>query len=272
MADTFDPYDENDAFDAPSLNTRFSGLQDAVNAVPLRANQAGALGPMHIGSLLSNTRTQVKILTPRNAKEGEYQGDAYFCRDIKTGYPGYNVEDFETAMPQGLCWQRIADPTGGSGGVNPPEYLEVNTSGLVLGEGGFSALLIMANIELCATQYRVETDDGFGYWQHASASFCFATIISTISSTGVRTFHWETLRFTSTPQSFDPLGGGQTSGYCSLDIPYRVLLDTPGLDIQTVQVLGSIFFNGLAEHGQWLNRSLVRFCQLTAVALHAKVN
>lgn len=266
MADTFDPYDENDVFDAASLNDRFGSLKDRINELPINSSGFSALGPNHIGSLLSNTRTQTKVLTPRNAVLGEPSGSAWYCDPIRNGYPGYLVEDFENALPQGRCWQRLADSTGGSGAGT--QYAEVNLSGMTVGDT-FNSLLIMANIEVVAQQFQ-QTNDFFNstYFSYGGGG-ALATIISTVSSTGTRTFHWESLRLTSAPQ-----GGATLGGLHSVDVPHRLLINKPDFDVSTVQVLVACLDDITASQSDVpnLSRCLVRFCQLTAVALYSKVN
>tara|TARA_R100001594_G_scaffold145180_1_gene195075 strand:- start:630 stop:1409 length:780 start_codon:yes stop_codon:yes gene_type:complete len=259
MADTLDPIDENDAFDAASLNDRFATLKDRVNAVPLQSNQAKALGPSHISSLMTNTFTQTKVLTPSNAVEGALGGSAWFCDQITKQYPGYNSTDFETGGH--LCWQRISDSSGGSGVGT--QYLELNMSSLTLGNNNFNSLLILANIEFCKVQ-----KFGEGDLLTPTGSEVLVTAIATVSSTGTRTVHWETLRYTSMPQP-----GPQIRRF-SVDVSHRALLTAAATDIAEVEVLASCLHNNLAATGDVgdLRKAYVRFCQLTAVALPSKVN
>ena len=270
MADTFDPYDENDVFDAASLNTRFSKFKETVNAVPLQANQANALGPPHISSLLSNTKTQTKVLTPKHAKAGEHNGQEWFCDPIAASYPGFQATAFETALPKGVCWQRISDSSGGSAAGTT--YLEVNTSGLILGEN-YSSLLVMANVEFCAVEKQL--DNGILTVQStAGQAAALVTVISTVSSTGVRTFYWETLRYTTLVMGPTVGFDNMVHGYQSVDVSHRILMYKPNEDIQTIQVLAATLDDFTAATGAnpSSTRCRVRFCQLTAVALHAKVN
>lgn len=261
MADTFDPYDENDVFDAASLNNRFENLKNQVNAVPLEAMQANSIGPNHIGSLLDGTRTQTKVLTPQNAVEASLGGAAFFCDTIDKQYPGYLNETFETGA---VCWQRIIDSSGGSGGAGlPSTRLEVDLTSLTLGSNQLNALLVLANIEFCSI-HRMTSEFGI---RPCSTFATFVTIICTIASDGTRTFHWETLRYTNPPEV------SQEQQHFSVDIAYKTLINTDGLDCKEVQVLAASLHDWTATAGgDDLHRSYVRFCQLTAVALQAKVN
>lgn len=265
MADTFDPYDENDILNSESLNTRFRSIAQKVNEVPANANRSEGLGHNHIASLLSNTRTQTKVLTPLAAKE--YQsgyGVSFFCDPITTGYPGWNQTAFETGA--NLCWSRISDSSGGSGAGT--QYLELNLSSLTLGDDKFNSLLVMANIEYVRALNQTGADDR-GILDATSLSFgtgheSLMTVIATVSSVGVRTFHWRTLRMTHCVDIF--------TSYFSVDISHRALLKTVGMDIKEVEVLAASLDSSLKPVSSDKVISTVRFCQLTAVALHSKVN
>ena len=261
MADTFDPYDENDVFDAASLNDRFETLKDQINAVPLEANQESSLGPNHLGSILDATKAQTKVLTPHNAVTAD-GGTAFFCDPIDKQYPGYLATTFESGP---VCWQRIIDSTGGSGGAGlPSTRLEVDVGTLTLGNNQLNALLIMGNVEFCNI-YRLN-DETPGQ-KSTSVFSTLVTIVSTVSSTGTRTFHWETLRYTVPPNNTNK------ETHFSVDVSHRHLLKTNGLDVKTVQILAASLHDWTAATGgDDLHRSYVRFCQLTAVALQAKVN
>ena len=260
MADTFDPYDENDIFDAASLNTRFETLKNRVNAVPIESNQQNSLGANHIGSILDATRAQTKVLTPHNAVTAD-GGNAFFCDPIDKQYPGYLATTFETGL---VCWQRIIDSTGGSGGAGMPSTrLEVDLTSLTLGTNQLNALLIMGNVEFCSI-HRMNDESG----QKESRTFAtLVTIIATVSSTGTRTFHWETLRYSVPPNNISK------QQHFSVDVSHRHLLNTEGLDVKEVQILAASLHDWSAQSGgDDLHRAYVRFCQLTAVALQAKVN
>ena len=260
MADTFDPYDENDILNSESLNTRFSSIAQKVNEVPANANRSEGLGHNHIASLLSNTRTQTKVLTPLDAKEYQpgFGHHSFFCDPITSGYPGWNQTAFETGA--NLCWSRISDSSGGSGAGT--QYLELNLTELTLGNDKFNSLLVMANIEYVSafnqTQYE---EDGYGA---SSTRESLMTIIATVSSVGVRTFHWRTLRMTHCVDI--------KASYFSVDISHRALFKTVGMDIKEVEVLAASLDSNQNPISYEHVNSTVRFCQLTAVALHSKVN
>jgi hypothetical protein len=260
MADTFDPYDENDVFNADSLNNRFESLKNRINEVPLESNQLQALGPNHISSILDATRTQTKVLTPQNAVTAD-GGAAFFCDPIIKNYPGYLSEDFE--LSKGICWQRIIDSTGGSGGAGlPSTRLELDLTSLTLGSNKLNALLIMSNIEFCSI-HQMDAEWGTKACDRRAV---LVTIITTISSTGTRTFHWDSLRYTCPPQR------SSFQQHFSVDVSNRMLLNTDGLDVKEVQVLAAALHDFTAQTGTDLHKAYIRFCQLTAVALQAKVN
>jgi hypothetical protein len=254
MSDTFDPYDENDSFDAASLNTRFASMKDKVNSVPVSANQAQALGPSHVGGIIDAGRTNTTILKPKNAVTAEAYGTAWYCEDINSRYPGWGVEDFETGGSHD--WQRISDISRGY-----REYLSVNITGVELGVNKRNAVLVFGNVEFVCI-YTRDTD-----LPTASAGASLVTIITTVSSSGVRTFYWDTLRTTS---MVNYIAGKQNF---SIDIPHRTLLKTDGADIKEVKILASClndYDSSARSTGAYT--ALVRFCQLTAVALQTKVN
>jgi hypothetical protein len=273
MADTFDPYDENDAFDAASLNTRFSTLKEKVNAVPASSNQSKTLGPNHVGSILSTADTQTRVLTPKNAVLGEVSGYAWFCDPITKQYPGYLSTAFETSANR--CWQRIIDSSGGSGGAGlPSTRLELDLQGsgtsLVLGQDKLNALLIIGNVEFVSIYHRTNESSIGDPWSCSSFA-TLVTVIATVSSAGVRTIHWRTLRYTTPPNL--STGGRQQF---SVDVSHRALIKTAGTDIATVELLAASLHDYTAATGaatgDELHTADVRFCQLTAVALQAEVN
>tara|TARA_R110000824_G_C15194268_1_gene675084 strand:+ start:67 stop:858 length:792 start_codon:yes stop_codon:yes gene_type:complete len=263
MADTFDPYDENDILNSESLNTRFSSIAQKVNEVPANSNRSEGLGHNHIASLISNTRTQTKVLTPLAAKEYQSSpGVSFFCDQITHGYPGYTQTDFETGG--NVCWSRISDSSGGSG--YGTQYLTLDLSSLTVGENKRNSLLVMANIEYVRAynQTRYE-EDGYGA---SSGQESLMTIITTVSSVGVRTFHWRTLRMTHCVDV--------ASSYFSVDISHRALFTTDangvGRDIKEVEVLAASLDDMNKPISYEKVHSTIRFCQLTAVALHSKAN
>jgi hypothetical protein len=276
MSDTFDPYDENDTFDAASLNDRFSSFKDRINALPTASSNKGALGPQHVSGIVSPTYTVVSVLTPKNAKEGTYttQGtsspsyyhdEEFFCDPITNGYPGYLVEDFETG--QQVCWKRIEDSTGGSGVVGPSgaPKLSVNLSGngITVGDN-YNSLLVMSNVELV----RATIPFGDNEVETFNYANTLVTIISTVSSTGTRTFHWETLRVSTLPSAAQ-----YVAGISSIDIAHRLLITKPDFNVKTIDVLAATGNDrqGAPASTPFSRRTYVRFCQLTAVALHSKV-
>lgn len=254
MSDTLDPIDEYDVFDAASLNTRFESLKNRVNAVPLDGVQAGSLGPNHIGSIVSNTFAQTKVLTPTDAVTGT-GGSDFFCDVIDKQYPGYSSTAFETGG--NICWQRISDSSGGSGVGT--QYLQLNMSGLNIGNNNLNSLLIMANVEFC----EIFQGDGVPL-----ASSVLVTVLSTVTAAGVRTIHTPTMRYTS------PVRQSSQRRKFSCDISHRMLLTTSDAvsDVDTVEVLAACLHSNDAAVGETLHFANVRFCQLTAVALHSKVN
>lgn len=257
MADVFDPYDEKDAFTAASLNDRMNALKDEINDIPMGSTARGGLGPSHIGSLLESATTQTKVLTPQEAIEATGTLN-FFCDNIDSLYPGWLTTLFETGT---VCWQRISDSTGGSGAGTQYLTLDLGTS-FTLGSNKQNALLIMANIELCQLERIV--GDGAARGAHNA----LATIIVTEDNSGAKTFHWRTLKVST---------GYNTSAVRadSSDICHRaIIMDTS--TIRYVYVLASTI-EDTATWGRLPNsdnnpRARVRFCQLTAVALQAKVN
>ena len=265
MSDTLDPFDENDVFDAASLNTRFESFKNRVNSVPLDAIQAGSLGPNHIGSLCPGTFAQTKVLTPADAVTAT-GGSDYFCDPITKQFPGYTSTDFETGGI--ICWERIKDSSGGSGFGT--QHLEVNMSNLNIGNSKLNSLLIMANVEYCEMFAPPTMEGGFGGGVSTNPEIgtVLVTVISTVSSTGVRTIHRPSMRYTSQPRQ------SNTRRKFSVDISHRMLLTTSDAvsDVDKVEVLAACLHSHLAQTGETLQRAHVRFCQLTAIALHSKVN
>jgi hypothetical protein len=260
MADTFDPYDETDVFDAASLNTRFASMKNRVNALPVSANQPQALGPNHIDSIISSSRTNTKVLKPKHAVTAESGGFEYYCDVIDSQYPGFNVETFETGG--NTQWQRISDSSGGSGAGT--QYLTLNLTGITLGSDSMlNAVLIMGNVEFVSIH---QAQDRRTSPEPCSNGASLLTIITSVSSTGVRTFYWDTLRITTAPRLFT------SRQSFSVDVPHRTLLKTDGADIKEVEILASCI-DGYGQ-ANWNTKHIatVRFCQLTAVALQAEVN
>jgi len=266
MSDTLDPFDENDVFDAASLNTRFESFKNRVNSVPLDAIQAGSLGPNHIAGLCRGTFAQTKVLTPADAVTAT-GGSDYFCDHIDKRFPGYFSNDFETGG--NVCWERIADSSGGSGFGT--QYLEVNMSNLNIGNNNLNSLLIMANVEYCE-MFAPPTMSGSVLNPTVSTdpqmSAMLVTVISTVSSTGVRTIHRPSMRYTSQPRQINK------RRKFSVDISHRMLLTTSDAvsDVDKVEVLAATLHHPDAPIGEINQRAHVRFCQLTAIALHSKVN
>ena len=261
MSDIFDPYDEKEEFTASSLNDRMTVFRQEINEVPISATARGGLGPNHIGSLLETATTASKILTPYDAvnKIKQLYGDQIFCDTVEKIWPGWYNASYESGTH---CWQRISDSTGGSGAGT--QFLTVDLGqDLTLGSNKQNALLVMANIELCRLHYSAGNTQSGLY-------NALATIVVTETSAGVKTFHWRTMKITQPNQPAD----ARTE---SVDICHRALITATG-NIRYVYVLAAIIdetvtwgkLPGNDDNGDIVGK--VRFCQLTAIALQAKVN
>ena len=260
MSDIFDPYDEKEEFTASSLNDRMTVFRQEINEVPISATARGGLGPNHIGSLLETATTASKILTPYDAvnKIKQNVGNDIFCDRVEKLWPGWLQTAFESGL---VCWQRISDSTGGSGAGT--QFLTVDLGqDLTLGSNKQNALLVMANIELCRLHYSASNT-------RAGLYNALATIVVTETSAGVKTFHWRTMKITQ-PNA----GDARTE---SVDICHRALITATG-NIRYVYVLAAIIdetvtwgkLPGNDDNGDIVGKG--RFCQLTAIALQAKVN
>tara|TARA_R110002020_G_scaffold3690_3_gene16366 strand:+ start:2509 stop:3291 length:783 start_codon:yes stop_codon:yes gene_type:complete len=260
MSDIFDPYDEKEEFTASSLNDRMTVFRQEINEVPISSTARGGLGPNHIGSLLETATTASKILTPYDAvnKIKQNFGNDVFCDRVEKLWPGWLQTAFESGL---ICWQRISDSTGGSGAGT--QFLTVDLGeSLTLGSNKQNALLVMANIELCRLHYSSSNTN-------SSVHSALATIVVTESSAGVKTFHWRTMKVTQPNQS-----DARTE---SVDICHRAIVTETG-NIRYVHVLAATIdetvtwgtLPGNDDNGDIVGK--VRFCQLTAIALQAKVN